>query len=155
MRKTILFTLTASLVLCFSSCKKDEQNPILGSWKYDSYTVETLSTTDPVLTAMITQGLPLMAAQMQGLSFTFNADGSGLYAIPGRTEALDYLYSNGTLRYKYRNYDDWYAMPVTISGNMMIINYDVTEDVRSFVEELYEGSGTVTEVVVNAFLNKQ
>jgi len=98
--KTIKFlfpVLLLSLTIGFNSCSsEDPEDLILGTWEYDSYSLD-IRTSNPAVTAEIKEAYESFL-DIEVVSFTFNADGKVIIKYEdGDTDTEPYKFENGKL----------------------------------------------------------
>jgi hypothetical protein len=97
--RNFLFIAVAILV-GFSSCSKDDDELIIGTWKYDTMKFE-IETTDPTMTAFMKIMLEVMASQMD-MTLTFKDNGTytsttSMAGMGSETETGTYKFEKGKL----------------------------------------------------------
>jgi hypothetical protein len=123
--RNLLFIAVATL-LSFSSCQKDEDESIIGTWEYDTMTFE-IETTDPETTKFIQE---IFDSFKNLISMTLTIEVAGTYSLTASIPMLGTETITGTYRLENGKLilDDETIINYDLSKRRLTLNFNSSDD---------------------------
>ncbi len=157
MKKLFLFVFAAIFALGLSSCNKDEDESIVGTWTNVSFTPDIV-TSVPALTQLLKTEMGENFSADGNSYVTFRNNGTGTDGY----DEFTYTYSGGVLSIFYPGAPDENMSGIaSINGKTMTMTVDflpsmlAEEEFMDYIHDLFGSSATITRARAILTMQKQ